>query len=99
VSGHTFDGPRGLNGYLRFTDSYGGTVEIQESSAVIVLGEGSAMVDLEGQGNYAWLRVYIKDWEPGRVGHASAHIDTEMARWIIEALEAFIKDVEGGSDG
>jgi hypothetical protein len=85
VSGHTFDGPRGLTGYLRFTDSYGGTVEIQESSAVIVLGEGSAMVDLEGQGNYAWLRVYIKDWEPGRVGHASAHM-TEAELEVV-ALE------------
>jgi hypothetical protein len=76
----TFEGPRGLRGYLRMADTYGGTVELQESSAAVLYTGG---LD-ELQGPFAWLRI-----EEDGVG-ASAHLSVEQMKALRWALKIAI---------
>lgn len=73
----TFEGPRGLRGYLRMSDTYGHTVELQQSSAVVLYTGGLDELD----GPFAWLRV-----EEDGVA-ASAHLSVEQMKALRWALK------------
>jgi hypothetical protein len=90
---HPFEGPRGLHGYTRFTDTYGATSELQESSALI-LGDVFSAVAIapDSPGDYCWLRVYAAGWEPQPEGQAAAHLSRPQARELFMALAEFLDD-------
>jgi hypothetical protein len=73
----TFEGPRGLRGYVRMNTTYGETVELQESSAVILYS--GAMDELEGP--FAWLRL-----EEDGVS-VSAHMSVDQMKALRRALK------------
>jgi hypothetical protein len=79
----TFEGPRGLRGYLRMNTTYGETVELQESSAAVLYT--GAMDELEGP--FAWLRVAEDGVEVS--AHMSVDQMKELRRALKEAIHAW----------
>lgn len=75
----TFEGPRGLNGYITFDTFDNENVQLQESSAVTSYYE-----DQELEGPFYWLRV----------DGASARIHHTEARALRNALNVALGDTE-----
>lgn len=73
----TFEGPRGLNGYITFDTFSNQHVELQESSAV-----ASYCGDQELDGPFYWLRI----------NEESAHIHHTEARALRDALNVALGD-------
>jgi hypothetical protein len=70
---------RGFHGYAEFTDSYGGTVRVQESSAAM---GPHCWVWSEGGGIPA----------SGGTNDGSAHLNVEQAIQLRDALDEFIRE-------
>lgn len=73
----TFEGPRGLNGYITFDTFDNENVQLQDSSAAV-----SYCGDQELDGPFYWLRV----------DGASAHIHHTEARALRDALNVALGD-------
>jgi hypothetical protein len=76
--------PRGFDTYDRFSDSYGASVTIRQSSAA--------------SGPHVWL--FIEGGgtvSPSHPNDGSAHLDVEQARRVRDALDTFI--AERGGEG
>lgn len=77
----TFEGPRGLQGFIEFDTLQGQHVELQDSSSVLSAGS----IDGEYQeldGPFYWLRI----------NEESAHIHHTEARALRNALNAALGD-------
>lgn len=81
---HPFEGPRGLMGYTRLRDADGATVEVQESSAVMVVGPR-----ISQEGPFVWLRVIDSGGK-----RAVAHLTREEAREVRDAFDEFLRGTE-----
>jgi hypothetical protein len=80
----TFTGPRGLVGFARVRGTGGETIEVQESSAVAVVGPREII-----EGPFVWLRVIDSDRT-----RAVAHLTREQAREIRDSLTEFLRMTE-----
>ena len=85
---HPFEGPRGLMGYTRLRDTDGSTVEVQESSAVMVIGPRQSV-----EGPFVWLRVIDSGGK-----RAVAHLTREQAREVRDGLDDFLRRTEGDDE-
>jgi hypothetical protein len=77
----TFEGPRGLRGFLRMNTTYGAAVEVQESSAAVIYSSHGSELD----GPFAWLRI-----EEDGVA-ASAHLSVAEMKALRRALNQAIR--------
>jgi hypothetical protein len=77
----TFEGPRGLRGFLRMNTTYGARVELQESSAAVIYSSNGAELD----GPFSWLRVEENGVE------ASAHLSVAEMRALRRALNQALR--------
>lgn len=91
---HPFEGPRGLVGYTRFIDTYDNVVEVQQSSAVVMVSDAGAVVQTgpSDRADHCWLRIR------GTESSTSAHLNPEMVRELVLALAEFLgqHDTRGG---
>ena len=73
----TFEGPRGLEGFITFDTFQGQHVELQESSSAVSC-KGSKELD----GPFCWLRI----------NNEAAHLHHEEARALRNALNVALGD-------
>ena len=78
---------RGFDSYDEFTDSYGATIRVQESSAAPA---PHVWVFVDGGGTEA--PVGFPGLPEGRKNDGSAHLTVEQARRLRDALDAFIAE-------
>lgn len=70
---------RGFKIYSEFTDTYQSKVRVQESSSVLK----RCWIFVENDGKHPRSNL---------VTDGAIHLNTRQAKWIINALEKFIKD-------
>lgn len=79
----SYEGPRGLKGYVKFRDSHGNHIQVQQSSVVEVGPLNEANED-PLVGPFVWI---FTD------GH-NPHLTIEQAKAVRDSLDQFIKDSE-----